>query len=114
MLDREIQNQNFSCLIDCELLYAANKYNFKRLVSECLIHLRQTISDANVIEITKAAYLLDKDDLMLEAMRFLKQNGSEETKKHWNRLLKECPGLNLKTTNLLLFGNDSFWNMNLI
>ena len=93
-----------SFLTDCELLYAANKYNFKRLVSECLIYLRQTISDENVIEITKAAYLLDKDDLLLEAMNFLKQNGSEETKNHWNRLLKECPGMNLKTTNLLLFG----------
>ena len=77
MFDVDIQG----FLTDCELLYAANKYNFKRLVSECLIYLRQTINDENVIEITKAAYLLDKDDLLLEAMNFLKRNGSEETKR---------------------------------
>ena len=92
--------------LDCELLYAANKYDFKRLVSECLRYLRHSITEENVIEISKAAYLLDKDDLLLEAMKVLKQIGSQETKRQWNALLKDWPGLSLKVTNLLIFGDS--------
>ena len=90
--------------IDCDLLYAANKYNFKRLVSECLKHLRYSINNENVIVIIMAAFLLDKDDLIMEAMKVLKENGTKDNLSEWNELLKECPGLSQKISNLLLFG----------
>ena len=90
--------------IDKELLYAANKYDFKRLSSKCLIEISKSITDENVIEIIKTAYFLDIDDLFVHALDKLKKSDSNEKKTKLNALMKTYPKMASKITNLFLFG----------
>ena len=89
--------------INCELLYAANRYDFKRLASKCLIEISKSINEENAVEVLKAAYLLDKDELFRGALDKIKQSGSAEIKAKLNELMKAFPEMGSKISNLLLF-----------
>ena len=89
--------------INCKVLMAAHKYNFERLFSECSEHLKFSISKENVVEITRAAYLLDADDLFRKAVLAMKKMDREEIKQDLDVLYKECPGIGRKIVNYLLF-----------
>ena len=53
--------------IDCNLLIAAEKYNFKRLFNICLKQIKKMINAKTVMEITIAAYLVDDKQLLMKA-----------------------------------------------
>ena len=89
--------------INCKVLMAAHKYNFERLFSECSEHLKFSISKENVVEIIRAAYLLDADDLFRKAVLAMKKMDREEIKEDLDVLYKECPGIGQKIANYLLF-----------
>ena len=89
--------------INCKVLMAAHKYNFERLFSECSEHLKFSISKENVVEIIRAAYLLDADDLFRKAVLAMKKMDREEIKEDLDVLYKECPGIGQKIANYFLF-----------
>ena len=60
--------------IDCNLLIAAEKYNFKRLFNICLKQIKKMINAKTVMEITIAAYLVDNKELLMKASDFFFKN----------------------------------------
>ena len=91
--------------INCDLLYAANKYNFPRLVSECVGRLALKINEKSILQILKAAYLLDKDDLLKVAMKAIKNGVKPSNKLEWDALKREHRGLASKVADCFMFGN---------
>ena len=60
--------------INASLLMAANKYDFKQLVNLCVKHFESTINTENVMEIAVAAYLVENDQLLQKASKFIIDN----------------------------------------
>ena len=101
--------------INCKVLMAAHKYNFERLFSECSEHLKFSISKENVVEIIRAAYLLDADDLFRKAVLAIKkmdpkgvkedleQEVEQDLEQELDVLYKEYPKISQKIANYLLF-----------
>ena len=92
--------------IGCDLLYLANKYNFPRLVSECVVGLCLHINVDNFIEVLKAAYLIDKDLLFNAALNKIKKKEIVLSKDQWYRLKNEFSGLGDKVAEYLMFEDD--------
>ena len=70
---------------------------------ECPEHLKFSISKENVVEIIRAAYLLDADDLFRKAVLAMKKMDREEIKEDLDVLYKECPGIGRKFVDYVLF-----------
>ena len=89
--------------INCKVLTAAHKYNFKRLFGECSEHLMFSIGKENIIEIIKSAYLIESEDLFRKAVLTVNKMGRKELNEDLNGLYKECPGILEKIAEYLLF-----------
>ena len=89
--------------INCKVLMAAHKYNFKRLFGECSEHLMYSIGKENIIEIIKSAYLIESEDLFRKAVLAANKMGRKELNEDLNGLYKECPGILEKIAEYLLF-----------
>jgi len=73
--------------ISCDLLIAADQYNFKRLVNICLKHLEDSIDPTNVMEIAATAYLLNQDQLLKSASKFIFNNrGKVKKGDKWDQI----------------------------
>eukprot|EP00093_Oithona_nana_P014577 14577.XXX_910259_910522_1 [CDS] Oithona nana genome sequencing. len=71
--------------IDANLLIAADKYDLKRLVNICLKHLGSIIDVKNVMEITFTAYLIDNEQLLKKASKFISNNiGAIKKPEQWD------------------------------
>ena len=85
------------------------------MFSECSEHLKFSISKENVVEIIRAAYLLDADDLFRKAVLAIKkvdpkgvkedleQEVEQDLKQELDVLYKEYPKISQKIANYLLF-----------
>ena len=92
--------------IDANLLIAANKYDLKRLVNICLKHLGSIIDVTNVMEITFTAYLIDNDQLLQKASKFMSNNiGAIKKPEQWDHIKKTYPHIATKVMDLTFFDN---------
>ena len=77
------------------------------MFSECSEHLKFSISKENVVEIIRAAYLLDADDLFRKAVLAIKKMDpkgvKEDLEQELDVLYKEYPKISPKIANYLLF-----------
>ena len=93
--------------IDANLLIAANKYDLKRLVNICVKHLESIIDVENVMEITFTAYLIDNDQLLQKASKFISNNiGTIKKPEQWDQINKTYPHIAKKVIDLILFDNQ--------
>ena len=95
--------------IDCNLLIAADKYDFKRLFNICLRQIERTIDVTNVMEITVAAYLLEHkcNQLLKKASDFIIINrGSIKKCKYWDQIKCKHPAIAAKVMELTIFADD--------
>ena len=92
--------------IDANLLIAANKYDLKRLVNICVKHLESIIDVENVMEITFTAYLIDNDQLLQKASKFISNNiGAIKKPDQWDQIKKTYPHIATKVMDLVIFEN---------
>ena len=90
--------------LDCNLLIAADRYNFKRLANVCLRHLLRTLNTENVMEITVTAYLLNNDVLLKEASKFIfNHRGNIKKCEQWDDIKARHPGIATKVMDLIVF-----------
>jgi len=93
--------------IDANLLIAANKYDLQRLVNICLKHLGSIIEVTNVMEITFTAYLIDNDQLLQKASKFISNNiGAIKKPEQWDNIKKTYPHIATKVMDLIVFDNQ--------
>jgi len=64
--------------ITCDLLIAADQYNLKSLVDIGLKYLENNINPTNVMEIAATAYLLNQDELIQSASKFIFNNKGKD------------------------------------
>ena len=93
--------------IDQNLLFAVDKYNFKRLVNICVKYFENTINITNVMEITFVAYLINNDALLEKASKFIFQNhGKIKKPEEWDQIKKTHPNIATKVMDLVIFDNQ--------
>ena len=93
--------------INCDLLKAADKYNFRRLVDICQKHLLKIMSTENVMEILVTSYLLNYEALLKEVSKFIFNNrGSVWKGEQWDDIKKKHPGMATKVMDLMIFRED--------
>ena len=94
--------------INCDLLKVADKYKQRRLINICVNHLKKIINVQNVMEITTSAYLIDSDDLLKEASKFIFDNrGSIKKTGLWDQIKFQYPGIVEKVMDLMVFAENS-------
>ena len=94
--------------INASLLMAANKYDLKRLVNLCVKHFEANINTENVMEIAVAAYLVENDQLLQKASKFIIDNvGALKEPEDWNQVTKTYPHIATKVMNLIMFQKRS-------
>ena len=94
--------------INCDLLKVADKYKQRRLINICVNHLKKIINVQNVMEITTSAYLIDSDDLLKEASKFIFDNrGSIKKTGLWDQIKLQYPGIVEKVMDLMVFAENS-------
>ena len=76
-----------------ELLLIAEKYNVKKLLTECEKILRNSLDSENVFQILKVAFLANQNLLMDTAREFLFENPRNLIRKEWIQLNIEHPTL---------------------
>ena len=76
-----------------ELLLIAEKYNVKKLLTECEKVLRNSLDSENVFQILKVAFLANQNLLMDTAQEFLFENPKNLIRKEWIQLNIEHPTL---------------------
>ena len=93
--------------IDCNLLIAAEKYNFKRLFNICLKQIEKMIDANTVMEITIAAYLVDNKQLLMKASEFIfKNRGSIKKCELWDQIKSKHPAIAAKVMDLMVFDEE--------
>ena len=93
--------------IDCNLLIAADKYNFKRLFNICLKQIERIIDVTNVMEITVAAHLVDNHELLEKASNFIfEKRGSIQKCELWDQIRKKNPEIAAKVMDLIVFDRE--------
>ena len=70
-----------------ELLLIAEKYNVKKLLTECEKILRNSLDSENVFQILKVAFLANQNLLMDTAQEFLLENPKNLIRKEWINLI---------------------------
>ena len=100
MYTDEIEDQ-----VDCKLLILADKYNVKDLVEKCVQVAENNMNVENVMEIAYSAYLINNQDLIDKASKFISNNRGKISIIGLEDLEKENPNVAFKVMKLLLFGN---------
>ena len=94
--------------IDCNLLIAAEKYDFKRLYNICSKYLERKIDANSVMETTVTAYLVDDKHLLQEASNFIfKNRGSIRRCQIWDQIKSKHPAIAAKVMDLMVFDNKT-------
>ena len=93
--------------IDCNLLIAAEKYNFTKLFNICLKQVTKMIKADTVMEIIIAAYLIDNELLLQEASKFIfKNRGSIRKCELWDQIKSKHPAIAAKVMDLIVFDEE--------
>ena len=93
--------------VDCDLLIAAEKYNFKALFEICTKHLEDKIDGSTVMEIIFAAHLVNSEQLLKTASNFILRNrGSIRKCELWNKIKNDRLEIAAKVMELMVFGQE--------
>ena len=93
--------------IDCNLMIAAEKYDFKRLYNICSKYLEKKIDANSVMETTVTAYLVDDKHLLQKASNFIfKNRGSIRRCQIWDQIKSKHPGIAAKVMDLMVFDTE--------
>ena len=85
-----------------ELLLLSQKYFIKPLIAKCVYHLMKTLTEENVFEVVKIAYLIDEENLLKTASKFLKQNRNKMIKtEEWRNFEKSHPDCMIRMYRLM-------------
>ena len=85
-----------------ELLLFSQKYFIKPLIAKCVYHLMKTLTEENVFEVVKIAYLIDEENLLKTASKFLKQNRNKMIKtEEWRNFEKSHPDCMIRMYRLM-------------
>ena len=86
--EEDISNELFSP----ELLLFAQKYFIRPLAEKCKKHLLETLSNENIYEIIRVAYLTDNEEILKMAATYAKENLAElKTSGEWLAFRKSNP-----------------------
>ena len=93
--------------INTKLLLVADKYDFKRLVNICVNHFGNIIDTKNAMEIAFTAYLVNNEELLKKASRFIINHaGAIKKPEQWDRIKKGYPHIATKVMDLIIFDKD--------
>jgi len=93
--------------INTNLLLLADKYDFKRLVNICVNHFGNIIDTKNAMEIAFTAYLVNNEELLKKASRFIINHaGAIKKPEQWDRIKKGYPDIATKVMDLIIFDKD--------
>ena len=85
-----------------ELLLLSQKYFIKPLIAKCVYHLMKTLTKENVFEVVKIAHLIDEENLLKTASKFLKQNREKMIKtEEWKNFKKSHPDCMIRIYRLM-------------
>ena len=87
-----------------DLLMFANKYCIISLIKMITNHLRKNLTIENICPIIKGAYLMDNDELLMEASRFINNNpGKFQDNEDWQQLEESHPKCFAKMMKFIMF-----------
>ena len=100
--------------INGDLLIAADKYQFKRLLEICINDLKENINIKNVIECIYAAHLISNEGLLEACYEFMsKKRGDIKKGPIWDKIRVEHPEIATMILEKIFFAeNDSDENRN--
>ena len=85
-----------------EILLLSQKYFIKPLIAKCVYHLMKTLTQENVFEVVKIAHLIDEENLLKTASKFLKQNREKMIKtEEWKNFKKSHPDCMIRIYRLM-------------
>ena len=85
-----------------ELLLLSQKYFIKPLIAKCVYHFMKTLTKENVFEVVKIAHLIDEENLLKTASKFLKQNREKMIKtEEWKNFKKSHPDCMIRIYRLM-------------
>ena len=86
------------------LLMFANKYCILPLVKIVANHLGNNLTKENIYPVIKAAYLMDNDELLENASKFIANNPKQlQNSEEWQELKKSHPQCFVKMMELIMF-----------
>ena len=90
-----------------ELMLLAQKYFIKPLIEKCTKYLKKSLTQENVFDVIKIAHLIDEENLLKNAAKFLLKNleqmkGSEE----WTNFEKTDPDCMVRIYRLMYVDKD--------
>ena len=87
-----------------QLLMFANKYWVLSLVKVLVNHLSSNFTMENIFPVIKGAYLMDNDELLKNASKFVKDNSGEfQDNADWQELKKSHPQCFVKMMEFIMF-----------
>ena len=87
-----------------QLLMFANKYCVLSLVKVLVNHLSSNFTMENIFPVIKGAYLMDNDELLKNASKFVKDNSGEfQDNADWQELKKSHPQCFFKMMEFIMF-----------
>ena len=94
--------------VNSDLLICADKYDVKRLVNVCVKHFESIIDTNNVMEIAFTAYLIEHEQLLKKASKFIINNAGEIKKPDkWDQITNTHPQITKKVMDLVVFKTQS-------
>ena len=93
--------------ITTNLLFAADKYDVKRLTNICLKHFENEINTENVMDITSTAFFIDNQGLLQKASEFIfKNRGKIKKCESWHDIREKYPKIAAKVMDLIVFESE--------
>ena len=91
--------------LNVQLLMFANKYEIDSLVQLCSDHLKTSLTMENVYGVIEAAYLIDDDDLLKKATKFVTKNRGtfKSNDSEWDAFTKSHPECFVKMMQFMMF-----------
>ena len=94
--------------VNSDLLICADKYDVKRLVNVCVKHFESIIDTNNVMEIAFTAYLIEHEQLLKKASKFIINNAGQIKKPdNWDQITNTHPQITKKVMDLVIFKTQS-------
>ena len=94
--------------VNSDLLICADKYDVKRLVNLCVKHFESNMDTNNAMDIAFTAYLIDHEQLLQKASKFLINNAGEIKKpENWDQIKNTHPKITNKVMDLVIFKTQS-------
>ena len=99
--------------LSVDLLMFANKYCILSLIKMITNHLSNNLTMENIYPIIKGAYLMDNDELLIEASKFIQNNrGKFQDNEDWQQFEESHPKCFVKIMRFIMFQNWDNFSLN--